>query len=82
LNFARRLTSKLFLQLPYLSTEWWLRYIRFGRRMHFEVAQEVDATHRIALFRQHRLYSVCTKEAKIFAEFAPCDKNPRTIHES
>jgi len=33
LNFARRLTSNLFLQLPYLSTEWWLRYIRFGRRM-------------------------------------------------
>ena len=33
MNFARRLTSNLFLQLPYLSTEWWLRYIRFGRRM-------------------------------------------------
>jgi len=28
-----RAASNLFLQLPYLSTEWWLRYIRFGRRM-------------------------------------------------
>jgi transposase len=26
--------------------------------------------------------SVCAKETKIFAEFIPCDKNPRTIHKS
>jgi acetyl esterase/lipase len=50
--------------------------------MHREVTQEVDATHRIALFRHRRPYPVCAKETKIFAEFTPCDKNPRTIHKS
>jgi hypothetical protein len=31
-------------------------------QMHLEVAQEIDATHRIALFRHRRLYPVCAKE--------------------
>jgi hypothetical protein len=40
---------------------------------HLEVAQEVNATHRIARFRHRRLYPACAKETEIFAEFTPCD---------
>ena len=51
-------------------------------QMNLQVAQEVDATHRIAPFRHCRLYPICAKEAKIFAGFTPRDKNPRTAHKS